>query len=485
MLRTKLIFCCISFVFGSRLLRRELQVGEVPSTTCVNWFGNNMDWGNIPFESMSVMSPWGFTPEGCTEAIVEPYGEYSCATYDYNADSAEFKSCNGDCIDGVCVNGYATPEPSFICSVGEEQNGSDCWPCAPGSYNANVGGVCSACNSGTYASEFGSATCTFCEIGFVAPNEASRECEACAEGYTTEGFGQTECVPKVTLKPTLEPTLEPLVCPVGEELLGSACIPCAPGTYNANAGGVCVVCSEGTYASELGSPVCTPCDVGSVAPLVGLQNCMLCPEGYTTEGNGQTECVPETTKEPTLEPTSESPVCSIGQELLENVCVPCVSGTYNANVGGVCTECTEGTYASSVGSVACMHCDVGFVAPFAGSQSCIACPEGYTTDGYGQTECFAETTKEPTLEPTAEKWEVIYYQTKLTCLNGGQKISQPCNGGRGTGCSYDACMQHCFDEDECNFFFHITSRSGCILYRSCELTRTPAFSGTTVQVTRD
>merc|ERR1712200_282465 len=34
---------------------------------------------------------------------------------------------------------------------------------------------------------------------------------------------------------------------------------------------------------------------------------------------------------------------------------------------------------------------------------------------------------------------VIYYQTKMTCLNGDQKISQPCNGGKGTGCSYDAC----------------------------------------------
>merc|ERR1712135_248660 len=79
---------------------------------------------------------------------------------------------------------------------------------------------------------------------------------------------------------------------------------------------------------------------------------------------------------------------------------------------------------------------------------------------------------------------VIYYQTTTTCFNGDQKISQPCNGGQGTGCSYDACMQHCFDEDDCQFFFHITSTSGCILYNSCDEIRTPAYSGTTVEVTR-
>merc|ERR1719419_1426951 len=80
---------------------------------------------------------------------------------------------------------------------------------------------------------------------------------------------------------------------------------------------------------------------------------------------------------------------------------------------------------------------------------------------------------------------VVYYQTRLTCLNGDQKISQPCNGGKETGCSYDACMQHCFDEDDCKFFFHITPTSGCILYNSCDETRTPAYSGTTVELVRD
>merc|ERR1711978_801338 len=97
-------------------------------------------------------------------------------------------------------------------------------------------------------------------------------------------------------------------------------------------------------------------------------------------------------------------------------------------------------------------------------------------------EIIREESQRRTLTMAEQGLNVIYYETKLTCSNGDQKISQPCNGGQGTGCTYDACMQHCFDEDECNFFFHITSTSGCILYNSCEETRNPAYAGTTVEI---
>merc|ERR1711951_75454 len=102
----------------------------------------------------------------------------------------------------------------------------------------------------------------------------------------------------------------------------------------------------------------------------------------------------------------------------------------------------------------------------------------------GTVEIIREESQRRTLTMAEQGLNVIYYQTTTTCFNGDQKISQPCNGGQGTGCSYDACMEHCFDEDDCQFFFHITSTSGCILYNSCEETRTAAYTGTTVEVTR-
>merc|ERR1719300_372967 len=143
---------------------------------------------------------------------------------------------------------------------------------------------------------------------------------------------------------------------------------------------------------------------------------------------------------------------------------------------------------------ACMqHCfdeeECNFFFHIISTSGCIlynSCDDIRTPAYSGHTiEVFRPTampTQLPTQAPTG--LNVVYYETKLTCSNGEQKISQPCNGGKGTGCSYDACMQHCFAEDECDFFFHITSTSGCILYNSCDETRTPAYAGTTVQITR-
>jgi len=142
---------------------------------------------------------------------------------------------------------------------------------------------------------------------------------------------------------------------------------------------------------------------------------------------------------------------------------------------------------------ACMqHCfdedDCKFFFHITPTSGCIlynSCDETRIPAYSGTTvELVREDSSRRALTEDEQDLDVIYYQTKETCANGDQKISQPCNGGRGTGCSYDACMQHCIDEAECNFVFHITSTSGCILYRSCEETRTPAYSGTTVQVMR-
>lgn len=857
------IYYCVALVSASRLIRRELDAADTTGTVCINWFGNNLDWANIPFESMA---PWGFTPEGCTEAIVEPYGEYSCATYDYSEDaSPSIKMCNGDCFDGVCVNGYSTTQlptsvattqlptsvvsksalliidvqncflpggtlpvtdgdaiiptinnlrnsgffdmivlsqdwhpqnhvsfasnhdgtnafdditlewtaeailcnstmygadsklsctedeiayslqqtlwpdhciqgtddaafsvdletsaddiiiqkgmdptvdyysafydnrdlnptalpgilaengvtdvyvvglaldycvfhssqsatelgyktyviqdatrgiaedtmnsaidsmeaagvtmiestdiltttqqPSVICSVGEAQDGANCSPCNPGSYNGNVGGVCSPCPVGTYASDYGSATCTPCEIGFFASSEGTQYCEACSEGYTTDGYGQTACVEVST-------TSEPGVCSVGQAQHGDRCSPCQPGEYNDNVGGVCSPCLVGTYASDYRSATCTPCPIGFFASNAGSSSCEVCPQGYTTDGLGQTACVEEATTT-AVESTTVPVLCSPGEEKDGTECRPCAPGNYNANVGGVCNPCDPGTYSSDYGSVACAPCAIGFVASNAATQHCDACPEGYTTDGYGQTECVQEETAEPSMEPTATlvscdacaaefqaaggcevlfasgdissfipngclpcgsttrqlcldessipshaptsmqteiptrspsvaptmtptfdeeaypsfaptspqtgspskppasfpsyqpttrpsaessvatpsatpsmtptftqqaSLNVIYQNTKLTCRNQGQKISQPCNGGRGTGCSYAACTQHCEDEPACNFFFHIIPTSGCILYTSCDVTRKPFYKGTTVELIRD
>lgn len=869
----QLMYFCIVLVSASRLIRRELDAADMTGTVCINWFGNNLDWANIPFESMA---PWGFTPEGCTEAIVEPYGEYSCATYDYSEDaSPSIKMCNGDCFDGVCVNGYATTElpttqqstsvvtksalliidvqncflpggtlpvadgdaiiptinnlrnsgffdmivlsqdwhpqnhvsfasnhdgknafdditlewtaeavlcnstmygadsklscsedevayslqqtlwpdhciqgtddaefsvdletsdddiiiqkgmdstvdyysafydnrdlfpttlpgileengvtdvyvvglaldycvfhssqsatelgyktyviqdatrgiaedtmanaiqsmeatgvtmiestdilattqqPSVICSVGEAQDGTNCSPCNPGSYNDIVGGVCSPCPVGTYASDYGSATCTPCEIGSFASNEGTQYCEACSEGYTTDGLGQIECV-------AISTTSEPAVCSVGQAQHGDRCSPCQPGEYNENVGGVCSPCDVGTYASDFGSATCMPCPIGFFAPNAGSNICEVCPEGYTTDGFGQNECVEEatTTSEPTWESTTVpaptvfvrryedisdqgltvsytiynlnencklyygvaeegSPEPFVQDVVGGNLACPGSVAQTNGNLklslacsltGGatykfwVATDINgqgEGALLAHSSSsrttfqipVSCDDCAAAFLTAggcevlFASGDISSFIPSGCSTCGSTtrqlcidessnpshaptlmQTEIssrspsvaptrpptfpeqaypsFAPTSPQtgspskppssfpsypPTTRPSAgssvstpsatpsmtptftqqANLNVIYQNTKLTCRNQGQKISQPCNGGRGTGCSYAACTQHCADEPACNFFFHIIPTNGCILYTSCNVTRKPAYRGTTVEM---
>jgi len=417
------------------------------SSTCINWFGNNLDWNSIPFESLSSSSPWGLTPEGCTEALVEPYGSYSCATM--NA-SGEKMACSGDCFDGVCVDGYesttlsttaqtSTTAQPVICFPGTTQDGAGCVPCPAGYYNANLGGSCSPCPEGTYSSEDGSITCTPCEVGFVAPSKATESCEMCPDEFTTAGYGQIECILDEPDHPTATPTSTG--CDAGLVQDATDCFPCAPGNYEFD--GACHACSEGTYASVYGSTVCMPCEVGYIAPYAGSQYCEMCPEGYTTNGEGQHECV-QVSIRPTASPVALTtmPVSSIVPTSAPITREP----TY---------EPEEQTTTSEIPT-----------------RSPTASPS------------IATSSDRPTGTPTftdGVSLSVIYDSTRLTCTNKNQKISQPCNGNRGTGCDFNTCAQHCIDEAQCNFFFHIKT-NGCILYSSCDKTRKPAYSGTTVEV---
>jgi len=451
MLRIQLLLCLIAFASASRLMRRELESEEKADIICINWFGNNLDWDNIPFESMA---PWGFTPEGCTEALVEPYGEYSCATYDYSDDAAQrIRTCNGDCFDGVCVDGYATQEPTILCSLGHVQIGTDCEACDPGNYNANVGGVCSACPEGTFASQAGSATCTPCEVGFIAPNAGSQYCEACKVGYTTDGYGQAECVLDITEEPTMEPTVEATSNPVCINWFGNNLdwdsMPFEGLSDMSPWGFTPEGCTE-AVVEPYGEYHCAIYDAAGQ----GIQSCNGdCFDGNCVDGYAITTDI--VTEKPSLSPTMDP------------------------------TEHTTTTYEPDFPSSApTLMQTTDFVSEHPSRSPTLM----QTTDfvsAYPTRSPSVAPTSAPTMDVTKQEDIIVTYdQTKKTCHNAGQKISQPCNGGRGTGCSFDDCTLHCLAEPECNFFFHITSRSGCILYRSCDVTRKAYYAGTTVEIVR-
>jgi len=242
--------------------------------------------------------------------------------------------------------------PSSVCPEGTSQDGNECVPCAPGTYNPNVGGVCASCAPGTYASNSGSVTCASCDVGFFAPNSGSQFCDTCADGHTTDGFGQTECVPN---------------CPMGTSHDGNECVPCAPGTYNPNVGGVCMSCAPGTYAGNSGSIACAACDVGTyadnsgsvacaschvafIAPNVGSQASEPCLDGFTTDGLGQTECVPMQCSNPTA---SHGGSQTRTRFQLDNVSPPasCISETQTRT-------CSNGNWGTWSGNFAHSSCHV-------------------------------------------------------------------------------------------------------------------------------
>jgi len=85
--------------------------------SCMNWFGNNLDWSVIPYEQHSG-SPWGFTPTGCTIASVQAYGAYHCGVL---TASGTIQSCDGnDCFNGAC-SGFQESMDDYEYSFGEEE----------------------------------------------------------------------------------------------------------------------------------------------------------------------------------------------------------------------------------------------------------------------------------------------------------------------------------------------------------------------------
>jgi len=490
MLKIQLIFWFVAFVSASRLMRRELEVANTTQIVCANWFGNNLNWDNIPFQNMA---PWGLTPQGCTEAIVEPYGEYSCATYDTRTSS--FQSCNGDCFDGVCVNGYATTQdPTVVCYPGTAQDGTNCIPCATGTYNANVGGECIPCPVGTYASESGSAACKPCEVGYFASSTGSQSCDLCQQGYTTNGYGQNECVLVATEEPTLEPTVSCDVCAADFNAAGGCDVMLAGGNVAGLIQDGCSLCGsevEEFCTSQSLSPTYAPTQIPSESPVIGSPS--RSPSRFPTVGPSTSPTAGSVSYATPTAASTETPTFDgVSLNVLyQNTKLTCHNGGQKISQpcnGGRGTGCS---YDNCV-----QHCidesQCNFFFSIDGTKGCIlysSCDQTRVPYYSGTT---VEVNRSPTVAPTlapsqtsSVSLNVLYQKTRLTCHNAGQKISQPCNGGRGTGCSYDACVQHCIDESQCNFFFSIDGTNGCILYSSCDQTRVPYYSGTTVEVTRN
>lgn len=116
---------------------------------------------------------------------------------------------------GVVGSVLATRWPAgvagqVVCNPGQFKQDEQCFPCAPGTFNPNVGQTsctpcptgqsqplpgqisCAVCPPGTFANAAGSAACSPCPAGTAQPNSGSTSCPACPQGSNTPA-GSAAC----------------------------------------------------------------------------------------------------------------------------------------------------------------------------------------------------------------------------------------------------------------------------------------------------
>jgi hypothetical protein len=152
------------------------------------------------------------------------------------------------------------------CTMGATlDSGGKCLPCTPGSYQPVNSTTCKLCEQGTYSSVSGTVyNCTKCAINTFSGDSGSTWCLECKSHSDALKVGSSQCD-----------------CVIGANLnyLGTSCIPCVPGTYQAKRDpGICSPCPIGTYNVDSLATMCIDCPVGSFGLYVGSTSCVKCLE---------------------------------------------------------------------------------------------------------------------------------------------------------------------------------------------------------------
>ncbi|KAJ1495908.1 hypothetical protein T484DRAFT_1607260 [Baffinella frigidus] len=223
--------------------------------------------------------------------------------------------------------------------VGED--GTDCTPCAAGTYKAGNGsGPCIPCGAGSYSTTLGavaSEACIVCPANTRSDWGSSGVVNCtCVEGHI--GEDGAECAP----------------CEAGGYKEGNGtgvyCTACAPGLYKeGNGTGVCVACGESLYSATPGA--------------TSLATCLACP--LHTWAHAGSSAILNCT-------------CVAGHTGDAAVCAPCVAGTYKlTNGSAACDLCGADQYATAVGAATLDVCSAyrfSSARGAASAETCVACP---------------------------------------------------------------------------------------------------------------
>jgi len=250
-----------------------------------------------------------------------------------------------------------------------------------------VSNECVACVAGKYKTGTGVVACADCPADRYQVNPGATNANACIN------------CPANTSAPVGNPKQTNCRCLAGyatpSGLDGTACAPCAAGSYKVEPGnGTCTLCPANTYSATaaLATSACTACPANSksAAGSVSSGNCT-CLAGYT--------------------------------EAVGPTCVPCVSGTYKSGEGGgACTLCPNNTFSGAIGANAsstCVACTGNSTAVAGSDQSTDChCLAGFLTLSMGEVNATCQVC-------SAGSYNAILGATTCSKCDAGFRSSSP------------------------------------------------------------
>ena len=263
-------------------------------------------------------------------------------------------------------------------------------------YTGPDGGVCDACEAGTYKDELGAVACSKCKGGTASSATAAisdSTCEACTfVQYAPAGSPVCQSCPSDAQSVEPRNVRTTCKCNAGSTGLdGVACSACDPGTYKPLEGSQpCTQCASGKYSAmskQVAEDTCIECKAHEYAP-AGSQTCSACPNNTETWSPRATkaDCKCRRGYNGTRDGAACDP-CRPGtfKHLVgAGGCVTCPPGTFseasNASWAGSCQPCNPGTY-SGAGSTDCEACGANAMSDKAsGDKASCECEPGFTLD---------------------------------------------------------------------------------------------------------
>jgi hypothetical protein len=313
-----------------------------------------------------------------------------------------------DRTNGTSSGCHSCPAGMYGVKSGATSFSEQCRYCPKGTFSAAVAAgdpnACNTCAPGKYSPGVGaneSQSCLTCPLGKVATTFGAETCEVCSSRRYPNS-ARSDC----------------LLCSLGEYLVGLACVPCQPGTYEDSKGSVqCKACPVNTFSGEVGNVApekCTPCiDVfpnTATGGVLGATMSSACQCKIGTYSNPDKSAAPDKRCQP----------CLVGSRCNTfNLSVAMLESEQNywrssltSTIFHPCDTIDENEYCTGGSLLNESQCHEGHTGPL-----CMVCKEGYVQQGNGICErCKNLTHKKGAGAPLAFALALILFFITMTMV---------------------------------------------------------------------